>query len=105
MKQNSVAHVSSVALLALKGLLTTSPDPIESTVAEAQHLSSSSGDADAQTVTMPSRHGELFVPPAKLPPLPQEAQGKMIRLLARMLNEYLLKQSSSSSGRPEAGDE
>jgi hypothetical protein len=29
----------------------------------------------------------------------------MIRLLARMLNEYLLKQSSSSSGQPEAGDE
>jgi hypothetical protein len=57
MKQNSVAHVSSVALLALKDLLTTSPDPIESTVAEAQHLSSSSGDADAQTVTIPSPTG------------------------------------------------
>jgi hypothetical protein len=52
MKQNSVAHVSSVALLALKDLLTTSPDPIESTVAEAQHLSSSSGDADAHAVTL-----------------------------------------------------
>jgi hypothetical protein len=52
MKQNGLAHVSSVALLALKGLLTTSPDPIESTVVEAQHLSSSSGDADAHTVTI-----------------------------------------------------
>ena len=52
-----------------------------------------------------ARQGELFASPAKLPQLPQEAQGKMVRLLARMLNEYLLKQSSSSSGQPEAGDE
>ena len=51
------------------------------------------------------RQGELFTPPAKLPQLPQEAQGKMVRLLARMLNEYLLNQSSSRSGQPEAGDE
>lgn len=52
MKQESEAHVSSVALLALKSLLSTGPYPVESMVFEAQHLSSSSGDADAFAVTL-----------------------------------------------------
>jgi len=52
MKQESLAHVSSVALLALKSLLSAGPDPVESMVFEAQHLSSSSGDADAYAVTL-----------------------------------------------------
>ena len=55
MKQESEAHVSSVALLALKSLLSTGPYPVESMVFEAQHLSSSSGDADAFAVTLEDR--------------------------------------------------
>ena len=58
---------------------------------------------------MPSRfrvhQGELFVPPAKLPQLPPEAHRKMVRLLARMLNEHLGKHPCSSDGHPEVGDE
>ena len=33
--------------------------------------------------------GELFSPPAKLPQLPIEAHQRMVRLLARMMNEHL----------------
>ena len=47
--------------------------------------------------------GELFSPPAKLPQLPPETHHKMVRLLARMLNEHLLRHPSPS--RVEAGDE
>ncbi len=36
-----------------------------------------------------SRQGKLFSPPVKLPELPAEVRQKMVRLLARMLNEYL----------------
>jgi len=57
MKQNSVAHVSSAALLELMGLLSPAVDPIESSVVQAQHLSSSSGGADADNVTIQSLSG------------------------------------------------
>ena len=50
-----------------------------------------------------SRQGKLFSPPAKLPELPAEVRQKMVRLLARMLNEYLL--HSSTVARPEVSDE
>jgi hypothetical protein len=50
-----------------------------------------------------TRQGELFSPPAKLPELPAEVRQKMARLLARMLNEYLLYRSTLA--RPEVGDE
>ena len=50
-----------------------------------------------------TRQGELFSPPAKLPELPAEVRQKMVRLLARMLNEYLLHRSTVA--RPEVGDE
>jgi len=47
MKQDSLAFVSSAALLALTVLLSPAADAIESSASEAQHLSRSSGDADA----------------------------------------------------------
>ena len=48
------------------------------------------------------RQGELFSPPAKLPQLPADVQQRMVRLLARMLNEHLNRQLRL---RAEAGDE
>ena len=36
--------------------------------------------------------GELFSPPTKLPQLSPEVQQRMVRLLARMLNEHLNRQ-------------
>ncbi len=48
---------------------------------------------------------ELFSPPAKLPPLPPEVHQRMVRLLARMLNEHLWKQPAPNSEQLEAGDE
>ena len=51
-KQQTLAYVSSAALLRLRSLLSQVLDPVESTVAEAQHLSSSSGDADAHAVRL-----------------------------------------------------
>lgn len=50
-----------------------------------------------------ANQGELFSPPAKLPQLPSEAHQKMVRLLARMINEHLLRRSSAT--RVELGDE
>ena len=50
-----------------------------------------------------TRQGELFSPPAKLPELPAEVRQKMVRLLARMLNEYLLHRSTVA--RSEVSDE
>jgi hypothetical protein len=52
MKHHSAGYVSSAALLVLKDLLSAALVPIESTGLEAQHLSSSSGDADAHAVTL-----------------------------------------------------
>ena len=40
-----------------------------------------------------NRQGELFSLPAKLPELPTEVRQKMVRLLARMLNEHWLHRS------------
>jgi len=48
------------------------------------------------------RQGELFSPPAKLPQLPADVQQRMVRLLARMLNEHLDRQLRLQA---EAGDE
>jgi len=62
MNQDSLAQVSSAALFVLKDLLKTESVSVESATIEAQHLSSSSGDADAHTITIhiPSRRA---VPP------------------------------------------
>jgi hypothetical protein len=49
-KQQTLAYVSSAALLRLRSLLSQVLDPVESTVAEVQHLSSSSGDADVNNI-------------------------------------------------------
>ena len=50
-----------------------------------------------------NRQGELFSLPAKLPELPAEVRQKMVRLLARMLNEHWLRRSVVMT--PEVGDE
>ncbi len=50
-----------------------------------------------------NRQGELFSLPAKLPELPTEVRQKMVRLLARMLNEHWLYRSVVMT--PEVGDE
>jgi hypothetical protein len=49
------------------------------------------------------RQGELFSLPAKLPELPAEVRQKIIRLLARMLNEHFLHRFTVV--RPEVADE
>ena len=49
------------------------------------------------------RQGELFSPPAKLPELPTDVRQKMVRLLARMLNEHWLHRSAIMT--PEVSDE
>lgn len=46
---------------------------------------------------------ELFSQPTKLPPLPAEAHQKMVHLLARMLNEHLLRRPTPATS--EMGDE
>ena len=50
-----------------------------------------------------NRQGELFSVPAKLPELPAEVRQKMVRLLARMLNEHWLHGSAVMTA--EVGDE
>ena len=50
-----------------------------------------------------NRQGELFSLPTKLPELPAEVRQKMVRLLARMLNEHWLRCSAVMT--PEVGDE
>jgi hypothetical protein len=50
-----------------------------------------------------NRQGELFSLPAELPELPAEVRQKMVRLLARMLNEHWLHRSTVMT--PEVGDE
>ena len=47
--------------------------------------------------------GELFSLPAKVPELPAEVRQKMVRLLARMLNEHWLHGSAVMTA--EVGDE
>jgi hypothetical protein len=48
--------------------------------------------------------GELFSPPAQLPQLPPEAYQRMVRLLARMMNEHLQK-GPRPNAQAEVGDE
>jgi len=48
--------------------------------------------------------GELFSPPAPLPQLPPEAYQRMVRLLARMMNEHLQK-GPRPNAQVEVGDE
>jgi hypothetical protein len=50
-----------------------------------------------------TRQGELFSVPAKLPELPAEVRQKMLRLLARILNEHWLRRSLVMT--QEVGDE
>jgi hypothetical protein len=65
MKQDSLAYVSSAALLELTGLLSPAFDPIESSAVQAQHLST------VQEVLMPitsrfrASQGKLFSPSAR----------------------------------------
>ena len=51
-----------------------------------------------------AQQGELFLPPVPQPELSQEAYQRMLRLLARMMNEHL-KQDLHHSGQLEVGDE
>jgi hypothetical protein len=57
MKPAELPHVDCAALLALKHLLSTATGSSERDVVQAQHDSSSSGDADAQAIAVqePSR--------------------------------------------------
>jgi hypothetical protein len=66
MKQDSLAYVSSAALLELTGLLSPAVDPIESSAVQAQHLSSSSGGVDADNASrFRASQGKLFSPSAR----------------------------------------
>jgi hypothetical protein len=47
---------------------------------------------------------ELFSPPVEPPQLPPEAYQRMVRLLARTMNEHLQK-ASRASAQAEVGDE
>jgi hypothetical protein len=51
-----------------------------------------------------AQQGELFLPPVPQPKLPQEAYQRMLRLLARMLNEHLEKDLRLRT-QSEVGDE
>jgi len=95
MKPAEMPRVDCAALLALKYLLSAATACSHQDMVEAQHDSSSSGDADAQA--------ELFSLPAKLPELPTDVRQKMVRLLARMLNEHWFHRSAVMT--PEVGDE
>jgi hypothetical protein len=60
MKSSELPHVDCVALLALKHLLSAATLPIERDVVQAQHQSSSAGDADAEAVTVPTQSGRVI---------------------------------------------
>ena len=51
-----------------------------------------------------AQQGELFLPPVPQPELSQKAYQRMLRLLARMMNEHLRK-GLHRSGPVEVGDE
>jgi len=51
-----------------------------------------------------AQQGELFTPPMPEPQLPQEAYQRMLRLLARMMNEHLEKDLLLRT-QAEVGDE
>jgi hypothetical protein len=65
---------------------------------------------ETQEVLMPTtfrfraRQGDLFLPPPPQPTLPQDAYQRMLRLLARMMNEHLEKDLRSRA-QAEASDE
>jgi hypothetical protein len=50
-----------------------------------------------------AQQGELFLPPPPQPKLSQDAYQRMLRLLARMMNEHL--QRVDIPVQPEVGDE
>jgi hypothetical protein len=68
MKEDSQAHVSAAALLALHVLLSPATDPIESSLVQAQHLSSNSGGADVDNVTVQGQTGRAVFSPGTAPP-------------------------------------
>jgi len=68
MKQDSLAHVSVAALLALRVLLSPETDPIESSLVQAQYLSSNSGGADVDNVTVQGQTGRAVFSPGTAPP-------------------------------------
>lgn len=68
MKQDSLAHVSIAALLALNVLLSLATDPIESSLSQAQHLSGNSGGADVKNVTIQGQTGQAVFSPGTVPP-------------------------------------
>ena len=59
MQHNSQPHVSSSALLELKDLLSTTARSLASSLPGAQHLPSSSGDADAHIIMVPPTSGRV----------------------------------------------
>jgi hypothetical protein len=60
MKSSELPHVDCVALLALKHLLSAATLSIERDVVQAQHQSSSAGDADAEAVAVPTQSGRVI---------------------------------------------
>ena len=61
MRQNSQAYVSSTALLELRDILSTATRPVASSIAGAQHLSGSSGDADANLIMVQPTSGRVVL--------------------------------------------
>jgi hypothetical protein len=102
MKRESLAYVSSAALLTLMSLLSATSDPVESTVVEAQHLSSSSGDADAYAVTLEDQSGRVVFSTRKAAAVASGSASEDGPSAARMLNEHLLRRPSPAR---EVGDE
>lgn len=103
MKPAEMPRVDCAAPLARKYLFSAATECSHPGMVEAQHDSSSSGGADAQAVSTQAPQGELFSLPAKLPESPTDVRQKMVRLLARMLNEHWLCRSAVMT--PEVGDE
>jgi hypothetical protein len=76
MKPEQLAYASSGALRALRVLLTREDFPVTQEVLMSIRS------------RFIARQGELFSPPVPQLQLPQEAYQQMLRLLARMMNEY-----------------
>jgi hypothetical protein len=60
MKSMELPHVDCAALLALKHLLSAATRSSERDVVQAQHQSSSGGDADAEAVAVPPQSGRVI---------------------------------------------
>jgi len=67
MKPTDFPHVDCVALLALQHLLSAATGPSERDVIQAQHHSSSSGDADAQTDSVQNASRQVVFSPREAP--------------------------------------